>query len=42
VTLKSVVKEALPFLLISIGVLFLVTYAPAISLYLPTLFGFIR
>lgn len=42
VTLKSVVKEALPFLLISIGVLFLVTYAPFISLYLPKLFGFIR
>ena len=40
--LKSVVKESLPFLIISIGVLFIVTYIPAISLYLPKLLGFIK
>ncbi len=40
--LTDVVKEALPFLIISIGVLFIVTYVPAISLYLPKLLGFIK
>ncbi len=40
--LKAVVKESLPFLIISIGVLFVVTYVPSISLYLPKLLGFIK
>ena len=40
--LKAVVRESLPFLIVSIGVLFIVTYIPAISLYLPKLLGFIK
>ncbi|OGR09685.1 MAG: hypothetical protein A2097_07250 [Desulfobacula sp. GWF2_41_7] len=40
--LKAVVKESLPFLIISIIVLFIVTYIPIISLYLPKLMGLIK
>lgn len=40
--LKSVVKESLPFLFISIVTLFIVTYIPVISLYLPKLLGFVK
>jgi C4-dicarboxylate transporter, DctM subunit len=39
VPMEKVAKAGLPFLLISIIVLMLVTYIPALSLYLPGLFG---
>lgn len=37
--LSAIVREAFPFLLVSIGVLFLITYVPHIVLFLPKLFG---
>lgn len=37
--LSAIVREALPFLLVSIGVLFLITYVPQLILFLPKVFG---
>lgn len=39
-TMERVSKAVLPFLAVEIGVLFLVTYVPAITLWLPTVLGF--
>lgn len=39
VSVSQVVKPLMPFLLIMVIVLLLITYIPAISMYLPTLFG---
>ena len=39
VSVTQVVKPLLPFLLIMVIVLLLITYIPAISMYLPTVFG---
>jgi tripartite ATP-independent transporter DctM subunit len=40
VKMEPMVRELVPFLLIKIGIIFLVTYLPFISLWLPRLFGF--
>ena len=39
--ITAVVRPMLPFLPIMIAVLFLVTYVPAIILWLPSVFGFV-
>lgn len=39
VSVEKVTKEILPFMLVEIGVLFLVSYIPIISLLIPRLFG---
>jgi len=39
-TLKEIVRETIPFTIVSIIVLFIVTYFPWIILYLPRFFGF--
>jgi tripartite ATP-independent transporter DctM subunit len=39
---ESIAKAILPFLAIEIAVIFLITYVPAISLFVPRLFGFIQ
>lgn len=41
-SLRSIVKETLPFTLVSIIVLLLVTFVPEISLFIPRLFGLIK
>jgi len=38
---ESISKAILPFLAVEVAVIFLITYVPAISLFLPRLFGFI-
>jgi len=40
-TLHELFKEVVPFLLLEIGVLFLVTYMPWTTLYIPKLFGLV-
>jgi TRAP-type transport system large permease protein len=35
-----IAKEMLPFLLVEIGIIFLITYVPAITMALPRLLGF--
>jgi tripartite ATP-independent transporter DctM subunit len=42
VTIESVFKWLLPFFAVTIAALFLTTYVPAISLWLPRLFGLIK
>ena len=42
VPFEKVAKEVLPFMLVEIGVLFLVSYLPFISLYIPKLLGYIQ
>ena len=42
VTIEDVFKWLLPFYLITIVILFLVTFVPKISLFLPTIFGLIK
>lgn len=37
--IENIAKEMMPFLLVEIGVIFLITYIPAISLTLPNLLG---
>jgi TRAP-type transport system large permease protein len=39
-TLEELVKAIMPFIIMEIFILFLCTYIPSISLYLPRLFGF--
>jgi len=39
-TLEELVKAIMPFMIMEIFILFLCTYIPSISLYLPRLFGF--
>jgi tripartite ATP-independent transporter DctM subunit len=41
-SLERVVRGVLPFLLVEIGVLFLITYIEPLSMTLPRLFGYIR
>jgi len=41
VELKEIVKEEIPFLFVSIVVLFVVTYFPQLILFLPRYFGFV-
>ena len=41
VTLESVSKAVLPFLFVEIGVLLLVTYIPALSLWIPRMLGYL-
>lgn len=38
---ESISKAILPFLAVEVAVIFLITYVPSISLFLPRLFGFI-
>ena len=40
VRLEETAKEALPFLLVTIGVLLLVTFVPQFALWLPNLMGY--
>jgi tripartite ATP-independent transporter DctM subunit len=40
VQMEPMVRELGPFLLVKIGMIFLITYVPFISLWLPRLFGF--
>jgi TRAP-type C4-dicarboxylate transport system permease large subunit len=40
VTIEETVKEAIPFLIVTIAILLLVTFVPQISLFLPTLMGY--
>ena len=40
VQMEPMVKELMPFLLIKIVMIFLITYLPFITLWLPRLFGF--
>jgi TRAP-type C4-dicarboxylate transport system permease large subunit len=41
VSLEEVAKEVFPFLLVEIGVLLLVSYVPALSLWIPKLLGYV-
>jgi len=38
---EAIAKAILPFLAVEIAVIFLITYVPAISLFVPGLFGFL-
>jgi TRAP-type C4-dicarboxylate transport system permease large subunit len=38
--LKDVIREMIPFLILFIGVLFLITYVPDVVLWLPKLMGY--
>lgn len=40
VKLEDTVKEAIPFLLVTIGVLLLITFVPQVALWLPNLMGY--
>ena len=40
VTIEQTFKEAMPMLAVSIGVLFLVTFVPSLTLWLPRLCGY--
>jgi len=42
VSFEQVTKEVLPFLLVEIGVLLMVTYIPFISLWIPRLLGYVH
>jgi C4-dicarboxylate transporter DctM subunit len=42
VTFEQVTKEIVPFLLVEIGVLLMVTYIPFISLWIPRLLGYVQ
>ena len=42
VTIEDVTKEIMPFMILEIGILFLVSYVPVIPLYVPKLLGYIR
>ena len=42
VKVESLAKAILPFLAVEILVIFLVTYFPPLSMFVPTIFGFIR
>ena len=42
VSFEDVAKEVLPFMLVEIGVLFLISYVPFLVVIIPTLFGYIR
>ncbi len=39
---ETIAKTILPFLAIEVAVIFLITFVPAISLFVPTIFGFIN
>lgn len=39
---EAISKAILPFLAVEVAVIFLITYVPAISLFMPRLFGFIQ
>jgi len=41
-SIEDISKEALPYILLDIGVLFLITYFPAVTLFFPRMFGLIR
>ena len=41
-SLRDLVREGLPFIFAAITVLFLITYIPQISLYVPTLLGLVK
>jgi C4-dicarboxylate transporter DctM subunit len=41
-SIEKIVKEMLPFIIASIGILLLITYIPGIVLYLPKVFGFLK
>jgi tripartite ATP-independent transporter DctM subunit len=41
-SLRDLVREGLPFIFAAIVVLFLITYIPQISLYIPTLLGLVK
>ena len=41
VSLEKVSKAVLPFMLVEIGTLLLVSYVPFISLWIPKLFGYV-
>ncbi|MDR1536055.1 MAG: TRAP transporter large permease [Planctomycetota bacterium] len=41
VKIEDTVREAIPFLVVTIGVLFLITFVPETCLFLPRLFGYI-
>jgi tripartite ATP-independent transporter DctM subunit len=41
VQMEPMVRELVPFLLIKIAMIFLITYVPLITLWLPRLFGFV-
>jgi TRAP-type C4-dicarboxylate transport system permease large subunit len=40
VKMEPMVRELVPFLIIKIAIIFLITYVPVFSLWLPRLFGF--
>lgn len=40
--MEKIVRELLPFIMISIVLLFIITYIPVIVMWLPTLFGLIN
>lgn len=42
ISLERIVKQIWPFVLIEIGVLFIITYVPSLILFLPKFFGYIR
>ncbi len=42
VKVESLAKAILPFLAVEVLVIFLITYIPALSMFVPTAFGFIR
>jgi tripartite ATP-independent transporter DctM subunit len=42
ISVEQVTKEILPFMLVEIGVLLLISYVPAISLWIPGLLGFVN
>jgi tripartite ATP-independent transporter DctM subunit len=41
-SIEDISKEALPYIILDIGVLFLITYFPAVTLFFPRMFGLIR
>ncbi|MCX7786829.1 MAG: TRAP transporter large permease [Spirochaetes bacterium] len=42
ISLERITKAVLPFLIVEIGVLFLVTYIEPVSMFLPRLFGYVK
>lgn len=42
VRIEDTVREAIPFLAVTIGVLFLITFVPEVCLFLPRLFGYVE
>jgi tripartite ATP-independent transporter DctM subunit len=41
VRIEDTVREAIPFLAVTIGILLLITFVPGVSLFLPRLFGYV-